>query len=111
MIGLILLINSSITISSFKDFKASMLYLELNGGLVAKSSELLTVLLIIWFILLAVDMLHYYIKKPLSVAQLKELYTDGKISEDKYIKKMFNATSQAKPSSRLVNLLEAYRHL
>ena len=65
-------------------------------------------ILIIWLILLAVDMLHYYIKKPLSVAQLKQLYTDGKISEDMYIKKMFKATSQTKLSSKLVNFLEAY---
>ncbi len=96
---------------TYKDFKSAMLYLELNGGLVAKSSELLTVLLIIWFILLTVDMLHYYIKKPLSVAQLKQLYTDGKISEDMYIKKMFKATSQTKLSSKLVNFLEAYEFI
>ncbi len=98
-------------IVTYKQFKEAMLTLELNGGLIPYNQTLSKAWLVGWIILLAVDMLHYYIKKPLSISELKASYVSGEISQEQYTKRMFKATPQAKKKTTIDSFLEAYEFI
>lgn len=94
---------------TYNNFKEMMFSLELKGGLYELNPTLSKIFLVIWFILLALDMLHYFVKKPLSVAELKEHYAAGKIDLSEYTKKMFKALPQPNNISPVFSkFIEAY---
>lgn len=98
-------------IVTYKQFKEAMFVLELSGGSIPYNSTLSKALLVVWIVLLVADMLHYYIKKPLSIAELKNSYIDGELSQEKYIQKMFKATPVANKNTAINSFLEAYEFI
>lgn len=98
-------------IVTYKQFKEAMFVLELTGGSIPYNSTLSKALLVVWIVLLVADMLHYYIKKPRSIAELKNSYINGEISPEKYTKKMFKATPDTKKNTAIDSFLEAYEFI
>lgn len=78
-------------ICTYDLFKSTVFVLELQGGLKSLNERLTSIFVIFWFVLLLLDMLHYFVKMPLTIAELKKLHSSGKISDKKFRKKMEKA--------------------
>lgn len=99
-------------ILTYKSFKEITFSLELSGGLLPYDQKLSTLFLIIWIVLLCVDMLHYYVKKPLTTAELKELLTKGKLSQTEYERKVKSSKATTKDfTSKTRQIFESYEFI
>lgn len=78
-------------ILSYDSFKDTVFCLELNSGLKPLNNTLSIILFVIWLILLLVDMVHYFIKKPYTQEELNSLLSVGKISKKIYQSKLSQA--------------------
>ncbi len=83
-------------IVTFPLFKKAVFSLEINGGLLPFNAELSRVLTYAWLILLSIDMVHYFVKPPHSIQELKALHSNGKLSDKKYNAKIFYAQVDSK---------------
>lgn len=99
-------------ILTYKSFKEITFSLELSGGLLPHNQKLSILLLIMWIILLCVDMLHYYVKKPLTTAELKELLINGKLSQAEYERRIKASKPTAKDfTSKARKIFECYEFI
>ncbi len=99
-------------ICTYDLFKSTVFVLELQGGLKPLNESLASIFVIFWFVLLLLDMLHYFVKMPLTIAELKKLHSSGKISDKKFRKKI----EKAKPETgefkkKFNNVCEAYEFI
>ncbi len=84
-------------------FKEVVFTLELNGGIVPYNSIVADIFFYLWLLLLIIDMGHYFIKPPLSIEELKDLHTKGKISDKKFSSKILNAKINTDEFSKKFN--------
>lgn len=71
-------------ILTHNDFIKITFNLEKNGGLIPVNNTFSDIAFIIWIVLLLIDLLHYFIKKPITKAELEKNLKAGKISRGEY---------------------------
>ncbi len=71
-------------ILTFDTFKSTVFTLEMNGGLLSYNGDIVFYAFVVWLILLAIDMVHYFVKKPFTKAELKDLLYANKITKEFY---------------------------
>ena len=83
-------------IIGYKDFYLLTSAMEMNGGVFTASKNLSQILLIIWFVLLAADMAHFFIKPPKDEEELKRNLLNGVIDQIQYEKIKANGSKNSK---------------
>ena len=78
-------------ILSFDTFKSTVLTLEINGGLKSYNGDLVFWAFVAWIVLLGLDMAHYFVKRPFTKGELKDLLHSGKITKEFYGARLINA--------------------
>lgn len=79
---------------TYNSFKANVFALEKNGGLLPYSEKASEILFVIWLVLLALDMIHYFIKKPATKEELKNKLKNGEITKEVYSVKLTKAVDE-----------------
>lgn len=85
-------------ILTFETFKQTTFALEINGGIKPLSNTFSNIVFVIWLILLLADMVHYFIKKPLTKSELKALLKSKKISKEVYAARLMKAVDDVPKS-------------
>ena len=78
-------------IVTYNSFKNTVFSLEKSGGVIPKNNILSLVLFILWLILLVVDMAHYFVKRPITKAELLRQLRQRKITKEEYGIRVVNA--------------------
>lgn len=78
---------------TYDKFKLTLFNLEKNDGLAPYNKTLALVLFIIWVILLLGDMVHYFIKKPITKKELKRQLKRKQITQEQYAVKRLKAVT------------------
>ena len=78
-------------ILTFDTFKSTVFTLEMNGGPKAYHGDAVFVAFVVWLVLLGLDMTHYFVKRPFTKGELKELLHNGKITKEFYGAKLIKA--------------------
>lgn len=80
-------------ILTYQPFKNAVFTLEENGGLVPLSESFSKVAFIVWIILLMLDFIHYFIKKPETKAELKKKLKNKEITREQFSTKLPKAVN------------------
>ena len=83
-------------IIGYGDFYKLTISLEKNGGIFTVSKSLSSILLIVWLVLVAVDLIHFFIKPPKDEEELKRNLLNGKINQIQYEEAVANGTKHSK---------------
>ncbi len=78
-------------ILTFDTFKSTVFTLELNGGLKSYNGDIVFWSFVVWLVLLGLDMVHYFVKRPFTKDELKKLLQAGKITKEFYGAKLIKA--------------------
>ena len=78
-------------IIAYPTFKTTVFKLEMNGGLLPRNRTLLQVLFVVWLVLICVDLVLYFIKKPILKSELKSLLDKNEISQAQYSASLIKA--------------------
>ncbi len=78
---------------TYDNFKLTLFNLEKNDGLLPYNKTLGIVLFILWIILLLGDMVHYFIKKPITKKELKRQLKRNLITQEQYAVKRLKAVT------------------
>ncbi len=78
---------------TYDNFKLTLFNLEKNDGLLPYNKTLALVLFIIWVILLVGDMVHYFIKRPITKKELKKQLKRKQITQEQYAVKRLKAVT------------------
>ncbi len=78
-------------ILSYNTFKSTVFSLEINGGLLPFNESLSKIAFIIWLMLLALDLIHYFIKEPDTKTQLKKKLQKKEITKEQYSVRLIKA--------------------
>ncbi len=99
-------------ICTYDLFKSTVFTLEFQGGLKPINERISLIFFIVWFILLLLDMIHYFVKMPLTITELKKLHSSGKISDKTFRKRMEKAKPDTKEFKKKFNrICEAYEFI
>ncbi len=80
-------------ILTYDNFKLTLFNLEKNDGLVPYNKTLALVLFIFWVVLILGDMVHYFIKKPITKKELKRQLKRKQITQEQYAVKRLKAVT------------------
>lgn len=78
---------------SYGEFKSVLFNLEKNNGLIPYNKTIALVLFVLWCLLLAGDMVHYFIKKPITKKELKKQLKRKQITQEQYAVKRLKAVT------------------
>ncbi len=78
---------------SYNSFELTLFGLEKNGGLLPYSRTLVIVLFILWVMLVVADMVHYFVKPPITKKELKRQLKRGTITQEQYAVKRLKAVT------------------
>lgn len=78
---------------SYEQFKLTLYNLEKNDGLLPYNKILALVLFIIWVVLLIGDMVHYFVKRPITKKELKRQLKRKQITQEQYAVKRLKAVT------------------
>ncbi len=78
---------------TYENFKLTLFNLEKSDGLVPLNEALVLVLFIVWVLLIAGDMVHYFIKKPITKKELKKQLKRKQITQEQYAVKRLKAVN------------------
>lgn len=78
-------------IVTYNSFKNTVFFLEKSGGVIPRNNILSLVFFILWLILLVVDMAHYFVKRPITKADLLKQLRQRKITKEEYGIRVVNA--------------------
>ncbi len=76
-------------------FKDIVFNIEKNGGIMPLNKTLVIVFFVIWLLLLLIDNLHYFIKKPLNVFQIKKFKEENKAINKEFFKLLFKPQTES----------------
>ncbi len=85
-------------ILTYDTFKTTVFNLEKNGGLLPFNKTFSKVAFIIWLVLLAIDLIHYFIKKPETKSQLKKKLKTKEITQEQYSARLLKAVDSVPKS-------------
>lgn len=71
-------------IITYDTFKNTVFTLEKNGGLLPINKTFSDITFFIWLIIIALDLIHYFIKKPQTKKELKKKLKKNEISQEQY---------------------------
>ena len=71
-------------IVGYNDFYKLAGKIEINGGIYAISNNLSDILMIVWLVLIAIDLVHFFVKPPKEEEELKRDLLNGKINQIQY---------------------------
>ena len=71
-------------IFTYSDFKNITYALEKNGGLISVNNTFTNIAFAMWLVMLALDIFHYFLKKPITKKELKKKLKNGEISRADY---------------------------
>ena len=78
---------------TYENFKLTLFNLEKNDGLVPLNKTLVLILFIVWVLLIVGDMVHYFIKKPITKKELKKQLKRKQITQEQYAVKRLKAVT------------------
>ena len=78
-------------ISTYDIFKKTVFTLEKNGGLLPFNETFSKIAFIVWLVLIALDLIHYFIKKPQTKTQLKTKLKTKEITQEQYSAQLLKA--------------------
>ena len=78
---------------TYDNFKLTLFNLEKNDGLLPYNKILGLILFVLWIILLMGDMVHYFIKKPITKKELKRQLKRNLITQEQYAVKRVKAVT------------------
>ncbi len=78
---------------TYDNFKITLFNLEKSDGLVPLNETLVLILFIIWVLLIVGDMIHYFVKKPITKKELKKQLRRKQITQEQYAVKRLKAVT------------------
>lgn len=85
-------------ILTYDTFKSTVFTLEKNGGLLPFNETFSKIAFIVWLVLLAVDLIHYFIKKPQTKNHLKTKLKTKEITQEQYSAQLLKAVDSVPKS-------------
>ncbi len=85
-------------ILTYNTFKNTVFSLEKNGGLLPFNENFSKIAFVIWLVLLALDLIHYFIIKPETKAQLKKKLKRKEITQEEYSARLLKAVDSVPKS-------------
>lgn len=81
----------------YDKFKLTLFNLEKNNGILPRNSTLSVVLFVLWICLLSADLVHYFIKPPITKKELKKQLKRKQITQEEYSVRRLKAVKAIPP--------------
>ena len=78
---------------TYDDFKITLFNLEKTDGLDPVNETLVLILFIVWVLLIVGDMVHYFVKRPITKKELKRQLKRKQITQEQYAVKRLKAVT------------------